>query len=351
MIESLEKVGIKDVEIFTDTAKEPTTENVDRLVDKLLEKNTIDCILACGGGSVMDAAKAASVLAECTDKDLASYKAPYDMSGEVEKFPVIALPTTSGTGSEVTKFVVCTHSTTGEKMLCLGSAYVPRVALVDYELTLSVPAKLAAETGIDALCHSMEAMVSKKANWYSDACAKSALSAIGSHLRLACQGDRNGREAMSRAATMAGLAFGNASVTLIHGMSRPLGAHFHISHGLSNALLCPDITHFSLQAHRSGYSQVAQFLFPHDPTLEHLPTNLAQLNGQLGLPMLRQVLSHIKTQEFLDLIPRMAKEALASGSPANNPRLPSESDIAHLYRRIFLRGENNDAASWHSWQP
>mmetsp|Transcript_15596 Transcript_15596/g.47151 ORF Transcript_15596/g.47151 Transcript_15596/m.47151 type:complete len:393 (+) Transcript_15596:36-1214(+) len=330
--------------VFTKTVPDPTTQSVGLLVDHLKSKD-YDCIVAVGGGSPMDSAKAAAALVEFGGK-LRDYKAPYYEGRELTQLPIVAIPTTAGTGSEVTKFTVVTDSESGEKMLCVGNCYLPAAAIVDYELTMTAPPRLTADTGIDAICHAMEAYVSKKNNWYSDGQATSALSAAGASLRNACQGDRQGREAMMRAATQAGLAFSNSSVTLIHGMSRPLGAHFHVPHGLSNAMLAPEVTAYSLAGATERYADVARALLSSasgqqlPASLDDdaacaaaLPEALARLNEDLSVPTLAQF--GVDKQTFLDLVPTMAKEALASGSPNNNPTVPSQADIEGLYRRIY----------------
>lgn len=173
------------------------------------------------------------------------YKAPFAMDDAAT--PIVAVPTTAGTGSEATKFTIVTDTQTGEKMLCIGLCYLPVAAIVDYEFTLTKPWRLTADTGIDALCHSMEAFVSRKRNPFADSFALQSLQAIGSSLRTACTEPENheARERMMLASTQAGIAFSNSSVTLIHGMSRPIGANFHVPHGLSNAMLAPLVRHTS----------------------------------------------------------------------------------------------------------
>ncbi len=163
---------------------------------------------------------------------------------------MIAIPTTAGTGSECTRFTVITDTERDEKMLIAGLGALPLAAIVDYELTYSVPPRTTADTGVDSLTHALEAFVSRRANPFSDALAVSAMALIGQHIRTAYAEPRNAaaREGMMLGATQAGLAFSNASVALVHGMSRPIGAHFHVPHGLSNAMLLPAITRFSVGA-------------------------------------------------------------------------------------------------------
>ena len=155
--------------------------------------------------------------------------------------PLVAIPTTAGTGSEVTRFTVITDTESDEKMLIAGLACCPLAAIVDYELTLTMPLRLTADTGLDSLTHAIEAYVSRRASPYTDGLAKNAMGLIARHIRTACAepGNRAAREAMMLGATTAGMAFSNSSVALVHGMSRPIGAFFHVPHGLSNAMLLP----------------------------------------------------------------------------------------------------------------
>ena len=197
-------------------------------------------ILAAGGGKMRD------------------YKVPF--AADKGALPVIAIPTTAGTGSECTRFTVITDTERDEKMLIAGLGALPLAAIVDYELTYSVPPRTTADTGIDSLTHALEAYVSKRANPFSDALALSAMALIGRHIRTAYAEPRNAaaREGMMLGATQAGLAFSNSSVALVHGMSRPIGAHFHVPHGLSNAMLLPAITRFSVSAAEARYAEAAR---------------------------------------------------------------------------------------------
>lgn len=163
--------SVSGFDVFTDTIPDPTTESVERCVN-VLARGAFDSIVALGGGSPMDTAKAASVL-HTHGGQMREYKAPFIMSQP--SLPIVAIPTTAGTGSEATKFTVITDSETDEKMLCIGLSYLPIAAILDYELTLTKPFRLTADTGIDAICHAMEAYVSAKANPFSDGLARSAM--------------------------------------------------------------------------------------------------------------------------------------------------------------------------------
>ena len=238
------------VSVFSDTVADPTDTVIEAGVVEL-NKGDFDCLIGFGGGSPIDTAKAMAILAAGGGK-MRDYKAPF--AADRGALPVIAIPTTAGTGSECTRFTVITDTERDEKMLIAGLGALPLAALVDYELTYSVPPRTTADTGVDSLTHALEAYVSRRANPISDALALSAMSLIGANIRTAYAEPRNAaaREAMMLGATEAGLAFSNSSVALVHGMSRPIGAHFHVPHGLSNAMLLPAITRFSVPGSRSS---------------------------------------------------------------------------------------------------
>ena len=320
-------------EVYDDTVPDPTSDTCDALAARLAFGD-FDGVVAVGGGSPMDTAKAACVLRDLGGR-MRDYKAPA-LTDTTLSLPLIAVPTTAGTGSEATRFTIVVDSDSGEKMLCAGSAFVPAGAVVDYELTMGAPRALTADTGVDALCHAMEAYVSRKANPLADGFALDALRTIGASLRGACDDDAAGREGMMRASFYAGVAFSSSSVTLVHGMSRPLGARFHVAHGRSNAVLVPLVTAFSQRGDEARYADVAAALgFPD----ADLPLHLARLNADLGVPPLADCLPPGVTRaDFLAAAPTMAREALASGSPGNNPVVPSLEDVELLYEQIYDAG-------------
>jgi alcohol dehydrogenase class IV len=322
--------------LFGDCVPDPTTDSVASALAAFRSGNH-DCLVAVGGGSSLDTAKAVAVLARHGGA-MRDYRVPAAVQSSV---PVVAIPTTAGTGSEVTRAAVITDSESGEKMLCMGLGLVPVAALVDFELTLSMPRRLTADTGIDSLCHALEAYVSRRANPFTDGIALSAMATISRHLRTACDqpGNREAREAMMLAATQGGMAFANASVTLIHGMSRPLGAHFHVPHGLSNAMLLPEVTAWSVCAAPERYAHCARVMGlatagdTDSMALDKLVAGLRQLNADLEVPGPRDY--GIDAARWQASLATMAEQALASGSPANNPRIPEAEDIVALYRQVW----------------
>ncbi|WP_380281663.1 iron-containing alcohol dehydrogenase [Kitasatospora purpeofusca] len=323
--------------LFAGTVPDPTTDSL-VLGLAALRAHAADSVIGFGGGSPMDSAKALALLG-VQGGEMRDYKAPRVNRGPA--LPVIAVPTTAGSGSEATQFTVITDSATDEKMLCPGPAFLPIAAVVDVELTLSMPSRLTADTGIDALTHAVEAYVSRKANPFSDGLALTAIGTIGRHLRRAYAdgSDTGAREAMMLAATQAGIAFSNSSVALVHGMSRPIGAHFHVAHGLSNAMLFPAVTAFSVHAAPARYADCARALGaataadPDDAAADKLVDALRALCRDLDVPTPRSY--GIAHEAWTRLTPLMAEQALASGSPANNPAVPSAAQIQDLYARIY----------------
>jgi alcohol dehydrogenase class IV len=325
--------------VFSETVPDPTDTVVQAGVEAL-RAGDFDCLVGFGGGSPMDTAKAIAILAAAAPgQSMRDFKVP--ASADRAALPVICVPTTAGTGSEATRFTIVTDTQHDEKMLIAGLGALPLAAVVDYELTFSVPARVTADTGIDSLTHALEAYVSARANSVSDIYAQAAMRLIAANLRTAYAEPQNraARAAMMEGATLAGLAFSNSSVALVHGMSRPLGAHFHVPHGLSNAMLLPAITAFGLEAGLPRYAEAARVMgvapagTPDAEAGAMLLDELRALNEELGVPTPRAY--GIPQDRFDSLLELMAEQALASGSPGNNPRVPNAAEIIALYREVY----------------
>jgi alcohol dehydrogenase class IV len=324
-------------EIFHETVPDPTTTVVDAGVRRFVE-GAHDSLVSLGGGSPIDTAKAIGMLAANGGR-VRDYRVPHEIP--LAGPPHLAIPTTAGTGSEVTRFTVITDVERGEKLLLAGDTLLPSAAVVDYELTLSMPARLTADTGTDSLTHAIEAFVSRKANPFTDAFALSAMKTIWRELPTCFHqpGNAKAREAMMLAATQAGIAFSNASVALVHGMSRPLGAHFHIPHGLSNAMLLPAVTAFSAEAALDRYAEcartmgVAQAHESDQAAVDRLTRALYERNAELQVPSPKQF--GIVEERYIALVSTMAVQALASGSPQNNPRIPTAEEIEQIYHQAW----------------
>lgn len=325
-IEAVKDHMPKSTILVDDIVSEPDTNMCDALRHRL-QKEGADVVVAFGGGSPIDAAKVAVACNAALQVQSSKY------------VPLIAMPTTSGTGSEVTPFAVVTTSSK-EKRLLRGPSLVPEFAIADAEHTMLKPPHLTAATGIDALCHAMEAYISLKHTDESDMYALRAMLRIGAHLEecvTQSNPTRMAREQMMRASTEAGLAFSLSSVTLIHGMSRPLG-RFGIGHGLANAQLLSTVVKFSERS-TPRIGRVQALIFPDSCPSESLSNLLDEyVHIRLGLPRLSEHLSStLQTQTFEEAIPTMVEEALASGSPSNHPHPVHECEIKDLYHRVSNR--------------
>lgn len=334
----LRDAGI-DARVWSDTVPDPTDTVIEAGV-AVLRGGEHDCLIGFGGGSPMDTAKAMAILAAApAGAKMRDFKVP--VAADHAALPVLCIPTTAGTGSEATRFTVITDTETDEKMLIAGLGALPLAAIVDYELSLTLPPRITADTGIDSLTHALEAFVSKRANPFADALALSAMRRIGPNLRrvYARPDDAEARAAMMLGATEAGLAFSNSSVALVHGMSRPIGAHFHVPHGLSNAMLLPAVTAFGLHAALPRYAEAARAIGcaatddADQVAGAKLLEELHALNAELAVPTPRAY--GIAEAQWNALLPTMAAQALASGSPGNNPRVPDAGEIMALYADAF----------------
>lgn len=326
------------VTVFDQVQPDPTDQNVrDGL--NVLQQDGCEVLVALGGGSPIDCAKAIRVLATNAEP-LRQYAGYHNIPKP--GLPLIAIPTTAGTGSEATQVTVITDTERDVKMMILSAHLVPTVALVDYELSLTMPPVLTAAVGVDTLTHGIEAYVSRKAHGLTDPLALSCIQLVAKHLRTAFRepGNRDARAGMMLAACQGGMAFANSSVCLVHGMSRPIGAVFHVPHGLSNAVLLPTVTKFSWRAAVERYATVARLLgccpfhTPDEAAAESLVKGLQQLNDDLNLPRLRNCRG-VEEGRFRSLLNKMASDALASGSPQNNPRIPTADEIVMLYQEAW----------------
>jgi alcohol dehydrogenase class IV len=334
---NLRTLGIS-CSVFDGVQPDPTDRNVEEGLAALNDGDA-QVVVAVGGGSALDAAKMIAI-ARSNPGPLSEFMGYHRIPNPGA--PVIAIPTTAGTGSEATRVAVITDSKRHTKMMILDGKLVPRVALVDYELTLTMPRPLTAHVGVDTLTHGIEAYVSKLAGPMTDPYALSCVRLVGESLAAAWNDpdSRPARAGMSLAACHGGIAFANSSVCLVHGMSRPLGAVFGIPHGLSNAVLLPTVTAYSLAGDPGRYATVARTLGvatvsdADEIAGDKLLDALQRLNDDLKIPRLRE-LPNVDRERFEANLPKMAEDALASGSPARNPTVPEAAEIVELYRRAW----------------
>lgn len=318
--------------IYAETSGEPTSLHAHAALS-LFRSEGCAALVACGGGGPMDLAKAVSLL-----HANGGSPADYARSSATPKAgpPIFALPTTAGSGSEVSANTVIIEAATQEKLLISSPTLVPEVAVLDPLLTCSMPPALTAATGMDALTHAIESCVSRKATEMTIPLSLRAAARLSRFLPLAWErpDDIPARRECLLAALEAGLAFSNSSVALVHGMARPLGAKFGIAHGLSNAMLLETITAFSLSGNPQGYARLTRAMSAEAEGLDDmtaarlLPGLVRGLTQKLRIPRLRRCVDAEALRAQCGI---MAREALASGSPANNPREVGPEDIARLY--------------------
>ena len=331
----LKKEGIA-YSVYSGITGEPTDQMIEAGLLQYKAENC-DFLIALGGGSPIDSMKAiASLVAD--GGSISDY-----MGKEIkaEMPPIIAIPTTAGTGSEATQFTIITDTKKDIKMLLRGKVLMPDLAVIDPQFTMTAPPKITAATGLDALCHAVEAYTSRKAQTMSDTFALSAVKRIFKYLPAAFHDGQNeeARVEMSIAALEAGIAFNNASVTLIHGMSRPIGALFHVAHGLSNAMLMKECLGFVLEGAYGRFAERGRAIGAaknedSDKTAsEKFLEAVVCLTQELETPTLEEY--GIDKEKFFHVIEKMAHDAMESGSPQNTQREITQGDVEQMYRNLW----------------
>ncbi len=335
-LEEVLKAHGVDYYIFSEITGEPT----DLMVKKGLaayKEQSCDFLIALGGGSAIDAMKAVASLAE-SGGEISDYMGK---EIQVKTPPMAAIPTTAGTGSEATQFTIITDTEKDVKMLLKGRVLMPDMAVIDARFTMTAPPKITAATGLDALCHGIEAYTSRKAQPMSDTFALSAVKRIFRYLPKAYRDgkDQEAREQMALAALEAGIAFNNSSVTVIHGMSRPIGALFHVAHGLSNAMLMKECLTFALSGAKERFGDLGRAVgvaSENDTDAEAGRKFLAGVEAlvkELDIPDLEG--AGIQREKFFELIDKMAHDAMESGSPQNTMRDITEEEVKEIYKKLW----------------
>ncbi len=322
--------------VYSEIVGEPTDIMIEKGLAQYREEGC-DFLIALGGGSPIDSMKAIASLVKNGGK-IADYMGKVI---DVEMPPMAAIPTTAGTGSEATQFTIITDTKKDIKMLLKGKSLMPTIAVSDPQFTMTAPPKITAATGLDALCHAIEAYTSRRAQTLSDTFAVSAVKRIFRYLPAAFHDGKNeeARIEMSVAALEAGIAFNNASVTLIHGMSRPIGALFHVAHGLSNAMLMKECLRFALSGAYDRFAELGRSIgaAATEDTDEVAGGKFLQavdeLVEELETPTLEEF--GIDKDAFFEVIGKMAYDALDSGSPQNTRREITQSDIEQMYKNLW----------------
>ena len=324
--------GIEVAE-FLDVEPNPSVDTVNAAV-KAYQEAEATSIVALGGGSPMDVAKAVGVLAKFGGQ-ITEYEGAHKVPGKI--VPIIAIPTTAGTGSEVTAFSVITDTSRNYKLTVFSYELIPSYALLDPELIMTAPASIAASCGVDALIHAWEAYTSRDASPFSDAMAEKAMELIGANIRrfVANRQDEEAACAMMSGSMFAGIAFAWARLGNVHAMSHPVSAFFHVPHGVANSILLPTIVEYNALADHGRYEKIYNYISKEsEPVVDFVPEMLVdearELLKDLGIP---SRLSDVGVTE--DKIPQMAADAMKSGNIAANPRQSTQRNIEMLYRRAM----------------
>lgn len=341
---SLKSAGIA-VDTFTDIEGNPSVETVDKATAAFKEAGA-DFIVAFGGGSPMDVAKAVGVTAKYGGS-ITEYEGAHKVPGPI--IPLIAIPTTAGTGSEVTAFSVITDHSRDYKLTVFSYEILPAYAILDAELLTTAPASVAAACGIDAFIHAEEAYISTAASPFSDAMAEKAMSLIGKNIRrfVANRGDIEAAEAMLVGSLFAGIAFSFARLGNVHAMSHPVSAFFDVPHGVANAVLLPVIAEYNALADHGRYLTIYNDISPIPAYAEEfepmmLVDAIRELCGEIGIPVnLTEAINNasktgpVSAEEIENKIEAMAVDAMKSGNIAVNPRSSRQCDIEMLYRKAL----------------
>lgn len=335
VISVLNQFGITYV-IYDEINSEPSDDMIRKGVS-IYKKENCDFLIAIGGGSPIDSMKAigASI---AYDLDICNF---IGKSITKQLPPACAIPTTAGTGSEATQFTIITDTKNQVKMLLKGPALMAKLAIVDPMFTLTAPKGVTSSTGIDALTHAIEAYTSSKSTSMSDIFAVSAIKRIFHSLLETYTNPSNveARKEMAIAALEAGISFNNSSVTIVHGMSRPIGALYHIAHGLSNAMLLDKCLSFILTGAQEKLCNLAKEIDCYDAGMtdkegaDSFVKAVSALCQKLEIQTLAQF--GVDKNNFMNHIPKMTTDALESGSPSNTRHIPTQEDIAAIYKSLW----------------
>lgn len=332
-IQDIIEAGNIKVTSYLDVKPNPTVDIVNEATAVYKESGATS-IVALGGGSSMDVAKAVGVLANYGGK-ITDYEGLHKVPGPI--VPMIAIPTTAGTGSEVTASSVITDESRNYKLSVISYEILPKYAVLDPELIMTAPASIAASCGVDALIHAIEAYLSNFSSPFSDAMAEKAMELIGKNLRrfVANRQDAEAACAMMAGCNFAGISFAWAKLGNVHAMSHPVSAYFHVAHGVANSILLPTVLEYNALADTGRYEKIYNYIREGSGKVENfkpqmLVDEVKKLNADLGIPA---TLSEVGVTE--DLIPAMAKDAMKAANIPANPRQSTEKDIIALYHKAL----------------
>ena len=318
---------------YLDVIPNPTISVVEEAT-ALYQKNNCKSIIALGGGGPMDVSKAVGVLVQFGGS-IKDYVGVGNAPGPI--VPMLAIPTTAGTGSEVTASSVITDAETNYKLAVISYNIIPSYALIDPEMIMTLPASVAASCGVDAFIHALEAYVSKAANPFTDAMAEKAMEMIGGNIRrfVASRDDEEAACNMMLGSTLAGIAFAWAQLGNVHAMSHPVSGFFHVAHGVANSILLPTILDYNALADKGRYRVIYNYITNGKKaddsfTPDMLGDAFRKLNQELGIPL---TLAEVGVTE--DKIPEMAVDAMKSGNVLVNPRQTNIKDVEMLYKKAL----------------
>lgn len=340
----LQGAGIK-VDVYTDIEPNPSVTTVEKATEAF-NVSGADFIVALGGGSPMDVAKAVGVVAKYGG-NITEYEGAHKVPGKI--IPLIALPTTAGTGSEVTAFSVVTDHSRDYKLTVFSYELLPAYAILDVDLIMTAPASVAAACGIDAFIHAEEAYISTDASPFSDAMAEKAMELIGGNIRkfVANRGNVEAAESMLVGSLFAGIAFSFARLGNVHAMSHPVSAYFDVPHGIANAVLLPVVAEYNALADDGKYIKIYNYISPIKATEDDfepymLVEAIEELCEEIGIPENLTVAinnasrnGEVTKEEIESKITAMAEDAMKSGNIAVNPRSSRQCDIEMLYKKAL----------------
>ncbi|HKL13587.1 MAG TPA: iron-containing alcohol dehydrogenase [Halanaerobiales bacterium] len=330
--ELLSKADIESI-IIDGVEPNPSVKTVIKGKEKMLDFEP-DWIIAIGGGSALDAAKIMWAFYEHPELDFEDIIEVGSIPELRNKAKFIAIPSTSGTASEITAFSVITDTEKKIKYPIVSPEIIPDVAIVDPQIPATMPSHITANTGMDVMAHAVESLVSTNASDYTDPYAVRAIDLVFKYLPKAVQNgdDMEAREKMHNASTMAGMAFSNSSLGIIHSLAHKIGGELHITHGLANAILLPYVIEYNYEAAKDKFTYIEDFL-----GIDSLADAISDLNEEVGIPSSFKDIDWLDydDQDFEEILDRMSKNALEDPCSLTNPEEPTVEDMKEIYKKAY----------------
>lgn len=331
-VEYLKEAGIKSI-IVDGVEPNPSVETVERGKEAMLEFEP-DWVIAIGGGSALDAAKIMWAFYEHPELEFSDIIEVASIPELRKKAKFIAIPSTSGTASEITAFSVITDTKKKIKYPIVSPEIIPDIAIIDPEIPATMPAHITANTGMDVMAHAVESFTSTNASDYTDSLALRAIDLVFKYLPLAVKdgNDMNAREKMHNASTMAGMAFSNASLGIIHSLAHKIGGELHVTHGLANAILMPYVIEFNYEAAREKFEYLERSL-----GIDSLADAIRELNKKVNIPASFSDIDWMDftADDFESILDRMSQNALEDPCTLTNPEQVTVEDMKEIYKKSF----------------